>query len=520
MAYRAWTTVWGWTLSLGLAVSAVAAPAAPETAQVTVHADRPGAVIHREIYGQFAEQLGRGIDEGIWVGEQSPIPNVHGYRKDVVDALKAIHVPVIRWPGGCYADEYHWRDGIGPRGQRPVRPNRSWGGEDRNAFGTHEFMDFAESVGAEAYLAANMGTGSPREMSDWLEYLTGDGPTTLARERRANGRDKPWKVAYLGIGNESWGCGGQMRGAYYADQYRQYATFARPLGNQTLTKVASGANADDYAWTEAVMAGAAAQIDAYGVHYYTIPTGDWKHKGAATGFGEQEWISTLKAALRMDELVTRHSAIMDKYDPAKRIALAVDEWGTWYDTEPGASALYQQNSLRDALVAAITLDIFHAHADRVRMANIAQMVNVLQAMILTDKQRMVLTPTYHVFDLYQVFQGAISLPVDVHAGDYAFGGLRIPGLYATAARGTDGAVHIALTNPNPTRPLRVALALPGLKAKTVSGRLLSAPAIDTINTFDHPNAVKPVSFDGATVGADGSIMVSMPAKAVVVLDVR
>jgi len=517
MALRAWMVALGCCMSWGITGVAFAATA---TAQVTVQVDRPGAVIHREIYGQFAEQLGRGIDEGIWVGEGSPIANVHGFRKDVVDALKAIHVPVIRWPGGCYADEYRWRDGIGPRAKRPVRANYSWGGEEHNAVGTHEFMDFAELVGAQAYLAANMGTGSPREMSDWLEYLTGDGQTDLARERRANGRAKPWKVAYLGIGNESWGCGGHMRGAYYADQYRQYATFARALGGQTLVKVASGANADDYAWTEAVMAGAAEQIDAFGVHYYTLPTGDWKHKGSAVAFGEDAWIATLKAALHIDELIARHSAIMDKYDPARRITLAVDEWGTWYDTEPGASALYQQNSLRDAMVAAVTLGIFHAHAERVRMANIAQMVNVLQAMILTDKGRMVLTPTYHVFDLYQVFQDATSLPAQVRADDYVHDGVRVPGLFATAARGTDGAVHVALVNPDPTRALRVALALPGWKAGKVSGRVLSAPKIDAINTFERPDAVKPVAFDGATVGSDGVVAVSMPAKAIVVLELR
>jgi len=517
MALRTWVVALGCCVSFGMAGLACAASS---TAQVTVHADRPGAVIHREIYGQFAEQLGRGIDAGIWVGEASSIPNVHGFRKDVVEALKAIHVPVIRWPGGCFADEYHWRDGIGPRDKRAVRPNYSWGGEERNAVGTHEFMEFAELVGAQTYLAANMGTGSPREMSEWLEYLTGDGQTDLARERRANGRAQPWQVAYLGIGNESWGCGGHMRGAYYADQYRQYATFARTLSGPNLQRVASGANADDYAWTEAVMAGAAEQIDAYGVHYYTLPTGDWKHKGNAVGFGEDQWIGTLKAALRMDELVTKHSAIMDKYDPARRIALAVDEWGTWYDTEPGASALYQQNSLRDAMVAAITLGIFHAHAERVRMANIAQMVNVLQAMILTDKARMVLTPTYHVFDLYQVFQGATALPVEVRADEYAHGGVRVPGLFVTAARGTDGAVHVALVNPDPQRTQRVALAVRGLKVGTVRGRMLSAPAIDTVNTFERPEAVKPVAFTGGTVGSDGAVAVSMPAKAIVVLELR
>ncbi|MGO4702530.1 alpha-N-arabinofuranosidase [Dyella sp. 2RAB6] len=520
MALRTWVVALGCCVSFGVGGVALAAP---PTAQVTVHVDRPGALIHREIYGQFAEQLGRGIDEGLWVGEGSPIPNVHGFRKDVVDALKAIHVPVIRWPGGCFADEYHWRDGIGARDKRAVRPNHSWGGEEHNAVGTHEFMDFAELVGAQTYLAANMGTGSPREMSDWLEYVTGDGQTDLVRERRANGRKEPWKVAYLGIGNESWGCGGHMRGAYYADQYRQYATFARAMGGQTMLKVASGANADDYAWTEAVMAGAAEQIDAYGVHYYTLPTGDWKHKGSAVAFDEKAWIATLKAALRMDELVARHSAIMDKYDPARRIALAVDEWGTWYDTEPGDSALYQQSSLRDAMVAAITLDIFHAHAERVRMANIAQMVNVLQAMILTDKAstgRIVLTPTYHVFDLYQVFQGATSLPVEVRAGEYAHGGVQVPGLFVTAARGADGAVHVALVNPDPEHPLRVAVALPGMKVGKVSGRVLTAPAINTVNSFDRPDAVKPVAFEGARIGDAGVLAVSLPAKAIVTLELR
>ena len=515
MGLRTWVVVLGCCVSSGAV--GVAFADAP-SAQVTVHVDRPGAVIHREIYGQFAEQLGRGIDEGLWVGENSSIPNVHGFRKDVVDALKAIHVPVIRWPGGCFADEYHWRDGIGPRDKRAVRPNHSWGGEEHNAVGTHEFMDFAELVGAQTYLAANMGTGSPREMSDWLEYVTGNGQTDLARERRANGRDKPWQIAYLGIGNESWGCGGNMRGAYYADQYRQYATFARTMSGPALRKVASGANADDYAWTEAVMAGAASQIDAYGVHYYTLPTGDWKHKGSAVAFDENAWIATLKAALRMDELVSRHSAIMDKYDPAKRIALAVDEWGTWYDTEPGDSALYQQNSLRDAMVAAITLDIFHAHAERVRMANIAQMVNVLQSMILTDGGKMVLTPTYHVFRMYQPFQDATFLPVEVKSPWYNKDQWVMPSVSATAARGTDGLVHLALVNVDPNRPATVTAALAGLNAASVQGEVLTG-AIQAHNSFDAPETVKPAPFTGASVSG-GTLAVTLPAASVVVLTLR
>ena len=505
-----------------LAASAVktASAASVSEAQMVVHVDRPGPVIHREVYGQFAEQLGRGIDEGIWVGVDSPIPNIHGYRKDVVDALKAIRVPVIRWPGGCYADEYHWRDGVGPPRQRPVRPNQSWGGEDHNVFGTHEFMDFAELVGAEAYIGMNVGGGSPREMADWLEYLTADGASSLAVERRSNGRDKPWKLDYVGVGNEAWGCGGHMRPSYYADLYRQFATFARSSSGTPLSKVASGANADDVAWTEGVLSVAAEFIDVYGVHYYTLPSGDWKHKGSATAFGEAEWIATLRNALRMDSIISMHSAVMDKYDPAKRIVLAVDEWGTWYDTEPGQSALYQQNSLRDALTAAVTLDIFHAHADRVRMANIAQMVNVLQAMMLTDHGKMVLTPTYHVFDLYKVFQDAVSLPFELQAPDYILGAVKVPGLHASAARDTNGVVHIALVNLNPNQAAELKLQVKGFAPKQVSGRLLMAAAMTSVNTFDKGETVRPSAYLGASLQSQGALRATLPAKSVVVLDLK
>lgn len=489
-------------------------------AKMVVHVDRPGPVIHREIYGQFAEQLGRGIDEGIWVGPESAIPNVRGYRKDVVDALKAIHVPVIRWPGGCYADEYHWREGIGPRDKRPIRPNQSWGGEDRNAFGTHEFMDFAELIGAEAYVGTNVGSGSPRETADWLEYMTADGTSTLATERRSNGRDKPWKLPYVGVGNEAWGCGGHMRPSYYADLYRQFSTFVRSSSGASLSRVASGANADDVAWTEGVLAAAAEFIDVYSVHYYTLPSGQWKRKGSATAFGQAEWIATLRNALRMDDIIAMHSTVMDKHDPAKRIALAVDEWGTWYDAEPGQPPLYQQNTLRDALVAAITLDIFHAHADRVRMANIAQMVNVLQAMMLTDGRKMLLTPTYHVFDLYKVFQDAAALPFELQAPEYTLGDVRVPGLHASAARDTAGAVHVALVNLNPDKSADLELHLAGLAPKQIQGRILTAAAINSMNTFEKSNAVSPSVYSGASIQGQGVLRAALPAKSIVVLDLK
>src|SRR5215204_1173698 len=380
-----------------LAVCVLAAPfarpaqaqsPAPNQATLVVHADRPGAVINRNLYGQFAEHLGRLIYEGIWVGEGSPIPNTRGMRNDVLAALKELHVPVLRWPGGCFADEYHWRDGIGPRDKRPRRSNSSWGGVDTNAFGTHEFMDLCEMLGADAYINGNLGSGTPQEMMEWIEYMTSDAYSELPNLRRRNGRTKAWKIPYFAVGNETWGCGGNMRPEYYADVYRRYATFIKNHSGNHIQKLAVGGYDENYNWTEVLMSQAGKQMDGLSLHYYTLPTANWETKGSATQLDEKEWHTTLVRTLRMEEFIQRHSAIMDKYDPQKRVGLMVDEWGTWYDTEPGRDmgALYQQNTLRDAVAAAINLNIFHKHGDRVKMTNIAQMVNVLQAMILTDKE--------------------------------------------------------------------------------------------------------------------------------------
>ncbi|MDE1149741.1 MAG: alpha-L-arabinofuranosidase C-terminal domain-containing protein [Azospirillaceae bacterium] len=507
---------------LATALGALPAAAADVTATVAVHGDQPGAVIDRHIYGQFAEHLGHGIYNGIWVGEKSSIPNTHGFRNDVIAALKAVRVPVIRWPGGCFADEYDWRDGIGPRAKRPKRVNTTWGGvEEDNAVGTNEFMEFTELVGADAYIAGNMGSGSPRDMAQWVEYITSPSHSTLADERRANGRDQPWKLSYVGVGNEVWGCGGNMRPEYAADLYRRYQSFVKVPGDQKVGRIASGPNEGDYNFTEVMMREVSKMMDGLSLHYYTIPTGVWKQKGSATAFGEDQWISTLSRALYMDELVTKHSAIMDKYDPEKKVALVVDEWGVWTDVEPGTNPgfLYQQNSLRDALVAAVTLDIFHAHADRVRMANVAQMVNVLQAMILTDGPRMVLTPTYHVFDLYKGFQGATDLPLNLNAPEYKLGDVTVPMLHGTAARDAQGVVHVALVNLDPHRVIDVRASLPGISASTVAGRILTAPAINSVNTFDHPDTVRPAAFTGASLDK-GTLGLTLPAKSIVVLDLK
>ncbi len=499
-----------------------AAPAAAAQATevaVTVRADTPGAIIDPAVYGQFAEHLGRLIYEGIWVGEDSKIPNTHGYRNDVLAALKELGVPVLRWPGGCFADEYNWREGIGPREQRPRKVNTHWGGvvED-NAFGTHEFMDFAELIGADAYVNGNVGTGTPREMAEWVEYMTAEGDSTLAQLRRKNGRDKPWKVKYFAVGNETWGCGGNMRAEYYADLYRHYITFVKgPEGNKPL-RIASGANGSGLPWTEVLMREATRHMDAISVHYYTLPTGKWDVKGAATKFTEDAWWATLARTYRMEWIVTEHSKVMDKYDPAKRVGLYVDEWGTWYDVEPGSNPgfLYQQNTLRDALVTGINLNIFHAHAERVRMTNIAQMVNVLQAMILTDKEKMLLTPTYHVYHMYKPFRGATSLPVEIDAPKRKVVEVDLPTVTASAARSKDGRLHVALTNLDPREPVTLNIRVAGATPKKFTGRVLTSAALDAHNTFEKPRSIEPAAFAGARVSGS-TIKVTLPPKSVVVL---
>ncbi|HKD23426.1 MAG TPA: alpha-L-arabinofuranosidase C-terminal domain-containing protein [Rhizomicrobium sp.] len=489
------------------------------SATATIHADRAGPKIDRHIFGQFAEHLGRGLYEGVWVGEHSKIANTHGFRNDVVGALRALHVPDVRWPGGCFADEYHWRDGIGPRAKRPVTLNTNWGGvPETNAFGTHEFLEFTQMIGADAYVNGNLGTGSPREMAEWLQYMTSDKPTSLTAERARNGHPAPWKIAYFAVGNEAWGCGGDMTPDHYADLFRQTASFLKAPTGARPSIIASGGNDNDTSWTETLISKIHRGMGAITFHYYTIPGEKWNAKGPATGFGEDQWISTLAHTLRMDDFITQNTAIMDKYDPDKKVAFAVDEWGTWYDPEPGREPgfLYQQNTLRDALVAALNFNIFEHHADRVRMANIAQMVNVLQAMILTRGPEMVLTPTYHVFRMFRPFQDATYLPSELETPRYALGTQSVPAVSLSAARTADGAIVIALVNLDPNNPMPVAAAIPGAGARRVAGEVLTAAAMDARNTFENPDSVKPAAFSGASFAGD-KLSLTLPAKSVVVL---
>ncbi|MDN4633917.1 alpha-L-arabinofuranosidase C-terminal domain-containing protein [Sphingomonas sp. PsM26] len=506
-----------------LTTTAIAgAQTTPTNAPVTgsLQADKPGPVYDKRIFTQFAEHLGNGIYGGLWVGNDKKIPNTRGFRNDVVGALKRLGVPVIRWPGGCFADEYHWREGIGAKAKRPVKINTHWGGvTEPNTVGTHEFMDVTDQIGAEAYIAGNVGNGTPQEMAEWVEYMTSPSGT-LADERAKNGHKAPWKVPYFGVGNELWGCGGNMRPEYAADLTRRYATFIKAPEGTRILKIAAGANVDDYKWTETMMREAIGQIDAVSLHYYTIP-GSWPPRASPTEFDETVWAETLAGAWKMDELITKHSAIMDKYDPQKRIWLAVDEWGTWFAQDPGTHPgfLRQQNTLRDALVAAIHLNVFAKHAERVKMTAIAQMVNVLQAMILTDGSKMVLTPTYHVFEMYKPYMDGTVLPLEIKSPGYGKGQWVIPQVSASAVRGRDGLVHVGLANADPNAPVTISVLLTGVSAASVSGRVLTAQAMNARNDFGVAEQVAPVAFTGAQVQGN-TLTVTLPAKSVVMLELR
>ena len=499
--------------ALALGLAGPAAAQGPGAATGRVDLGQPGPTIAPEVYGHFMEQLGSGIDGGVWVGPDSDIPNIRGYRRDVVEALQALEVPVVRWPGGCYADIYHWRDGIGPREARPVRLNHWWGGtEEAHAFGTHEFFEFAELIGAKTYLSLNVGSGSVAESMAWIEYITSSSRSTLANERRANGREAPWRIDYLGIGNEPWGCGGRMRPQYYADLLRHYVGYVTG-GGQDPVVVAAGPSADDGEWTRVLMQDDE-HFDALALHYYTLPTGDWAAKGQAVGFGEDQWRSAFVQTYRMEAHIRLHDGLMDAADPAGEKILAVDEWGAWYDPTPGTlpGALQQQNSLRDGLLAAVNFHIFHRYADRVRLANVAQMVNVLQSVLLTDGPRMVRTPTYHAFQMYKPFKGARTLPVEVEAPAYG----DLPSVDATAAVTPTGEVVLAFVHLDPGGAREVALTLPGLGPRRTSSEVLTAGALDAHNTFEDPDRVRPAPFRDLQRDGDRLRLV-LPARSVVVV---
>ncbi|MGD0036667.1 MAG: alpha-L-arabinofuranosidase C-terminal domain-containing protein [Bacteroidota bacterium] len=484
---------------------------------VIIHADSGKATISKYIYGHFTEYLGRCIYGGIWVGKYSPIPNTRGIRNDVLAALKAIHVPVVRWPGGCFADTYHWMDGIGPVEKRPKFVNTTWGGvvED-NSFGTNEFLDFCELLGAQPYLSINIGSGTVKEARDWVEYVNSNNDSPMANLRRLNGRSEPWKVKFWGIGNETWGCGGNMTPEFYSNLYKQYSTFCPGE-----FKILSGGISNDLNWTEIVMKAMSKNsnlIQGYSYHYYTI-CHNWTKKGAAVNFDESEWFNTMQKTTFVDENLYQHSTIMDRYDPEKKIALTADEWGNWFDPEPGDNPafLYQQNTLRDAVTAGLYLNIFNNHCERVKMANIAQMVNVLQSVILTKDDKIVLTPTYYVFKMYSVHQEATMLPIKLISEEYSNGTDKIQSLSVSASKDKNGKVHISIINLDPVKEKKLSCEVLGASIKSVSGEIITAEKMNAYNDFGKPEEVNIKSFSGAHL-QKGILNINLPAKCVVMLE--
>ncbi len=511
-----------------------------QSVAMAVDAGASRYTISRHIYGHFSEHLGRCIYDGYWVDPKMQVPKQDRIRLDIVDALKRIKIPNLRWPGGCFADYYHWMDGIGPREKRPTIINTAWGNvTEDNSFGTHEFLMLCELLGTEPFIVGNMGSGTVKEMSDWVEYLNFDGVSPMTKLRKENGRDKPWGVTYFGIGNENWGCGGNMTPEFYSMNFRQYSTFTRNYPGTTLRKIATGPNGANYAWTEVVMRDIGNRMWGLDLHYYTRPRGtlipqtqgqgggqgqrppQMPGQGSATNFTEETYFITMRNALRIDEIIKGHDEVMTKYDPQKRIALVVGEWGIWTDVEPGTNPgfLYQQNSLRDALIAGTTLNIFNNHCDRVKMAQLAQTVNVLQALILTEGPKMILTPTYHVFDMYKVHHDAKMLPVSFTSPDYVLQGQTLPAINASASQDSTGVVHLTIVNIDPNNTINLSVTLNQVKWSSVTGQVLTSDRIQDHNTFDKPNTVVVKKFDGAK--RQGNILnVAMPSKSVVMLELK
>lgn len=488
---------------------------------ITISEDPQKAVISRHIYGHFAEHLGRCIYDGFYVGEKNKtIPNTKGVRNDIVAALKNLNIPNLRWPGGCFADTYHWKDGIGPKDKRAKIVNVWWGGvTEDNSFGTHEFLDMCELLGTEPYVSGNVGSGTAQELADWVQYVNFKGTSPMSDLRVKNGRKEPWKVKFWGIGNEAWGCGGNMRPEYYSDVYRTYSTFVSDWNNSgNIFRVASGANSADYNWTETLMKSIPQRmIGGLALHHYSVI--EWEKKGSSVDFEEETYFRTMVQAWKMDSLIINHSAIMDKYDPEKKVALVVDEWGGWYDVMQGTNPgfLFQQNTIRDAMIAGITLNIFNNHSDRVRMANLAQTVNVLQAVILTEKEKMILTPTYHVMEMYKVHQDAKRLNVKFDSPEYSYKSDKLPAVSVSASVDSVGRTHVSLVNIDAHKEQKVSLKIATRKFSQIRARILKSPKLQDHNSFDNPGKVKPEVFNGASLKGD-EIELTMPAASVIVLE--
>ena len=476
--------------------------------------------INKEIYGHFSEHLGYCIYGGMYVGEESDIPNINGVRKDVIEALKEIKIPVLRWPGGCFAEEYHWLDGIGEKSKRPVRINTCWGGvEETNHFGTHEFFDLCEELGCEPYLAANMSGGTVWEMQSWVEYITYDGNSELAKMRKQNGRERPWKFKYIGVGNENWGGGGNKRPEFYTDEYRKYQTFCKDYSGNHLLKIACGAGDGNYDWTQKVI-DSIRWTNPYGIslHHYSLPTGNWDKKGSAKQFPDEEYYHTIKDAMYMDELIKKHGEIIHSLEKKDNpIALIVDEWGVWCDVEEGTNPgfLYQQNSMRDAVVAALSLNIFNQNSDIVKMANLAQTVNVLQSVILTDGKEMLKTPTFYVFKMFSEHQENDLLKSKLENETEN----DIECLTHSVSVNESGEIFITLSNASLKRDFEIECSLYNASIKSVIDAQILTAEKEAYNSFENKENVVNKPFYDYSV-TDGKLTVKMPPVSVVAIKIK
>ena len=490
--------------------------------RIIINVDQGKDTISKYIYGHFSEHLGHCIYGGIYVGENSPIPNTRGIRNDVVAALKEISPAVVRWPGGCFADTYHWKDGIGPKDKRPSIINTNWGGvTEDNSFGTHEFLDFCEQIGADPYICVNVGSGTVQEASDWVEYVNSNAKSPMTELRKQNGREKPWNVKFWAVGNESWGCGGNMTPDYYTDLFKRFSTFMR---SGELYRVASGGTDPDFDWTETVLKKTQNfqnLIQGYSFHYYTFCHG-WDDKTSATKFNENDWFYTMKNTSIMEGRLEKHIALMDKYDPQNHIGIMADEWGNWFNVEPGTNPgfLFQQNTLRDAVTASLYLNIFNNHARRVKMANIAQLINVLQSMLLTKDAQIVKTSTYYVFKMYKVHHDATLLPINVTCEDYTYDGMTLPGVSASASKDKEGKIHVSLCNIDPHKDKSVEIDLRGTGNLThSSGEIITSPNENDYNDFGQPEKVNIQKFSSYSINND-ILKINLPAKSVVTIELN
>lgn len=472
-----------------------------DSATISVKLDSSVGVINPNIYGHFTEHIGGVIYDGIWVGKDSKIPNVDGIRKDIVDYLRRINPPVIRWPGGCFADTYHWRDGIGPADKRPKRYDRWTDVGESNQFGTHEFMHFCRLVGAEPLLSANVGTGTAQEFQEWMDYCNAPaGQTTLADMREKNGSREPFNVRYWGIGNEAWGCGGNFTAEDYCTEYRKFVTLL-PAYNLPLFLVGSGPHNNDIQWTkrffgklnDCVEEWGKAPINGWAPHYYCGAS------GGAVDFSEDQWYDLIASAEKMEPLVNDQWKALTEFDPKHEVKLVVDEWGTWH---PGgteinkAHTLEQMSTMRDAVIAAVTLDIFNRNCDKVAMSNIAQLVNNLQSLFLADGPKFVATPNFYVYEMYKVHQGAKEVDLDIKSPEANYqieGNKRTLTVLSGSASVKDKKLHISIVNANTKNAVEANIDLSGVVVSGGKQTVLTNKDIHAHNTFEKPNEVVSVT---------------------------